>query len=146
MDDLPYEIQLQILKNIDSIDLLKSICSSSKSFRRICKENWKTLVDKLDEKYSVVILRNYNIWSAKSFKSDHDAIKQFKSEVKQNIHDLHKYNVEYDIKKDVAASLIKLTIDDYSDKIYSYLLCGFSLSQNKKLIKEIDSIIQNITS
>jgi hypothetical protein len=137
LENLPYEMKLDILKKIDNMDLLRNMCSSSKTFRDVCKENWNALIEKIEPKISVIQLENYDIYGAKEFKSEKDAIEYFEKEIKGYQKVLDEYDVEYDITKDIYAGMIKVTYNDDSDKVASFLICGLSLSQNKKLMNEL---------
>lgn len=137
MDQLPYEVKLSILKEINDIDVLKSICASSKEYRAVCKENWNSLIANHDPKFSVVELENYDVYGDDEFRSENKAIQKFKEEIKGYERILKQYNVEYDISIDVLAGMLKVTYNDESDKIKSYIICGLSRLQNKKLKREL---------
>lgn len=138
LENLPYDMKLEVLKQIKDLDILRNICSTSKSFRDICKQNWKQLINKIEPKISVVSLENYDTYGYEEFRSERNAIQYFKKEVKEYLDILREYNAEYYTSKDVLAGMIKLTYTDYSDKIRSFLLCGLSRSQNKKVIEELE--------
>lgn len=142
LENLPYEMKLEMLKQIKDIDILQNICSTSKSFRDICKQNWKQLIDKIEPKISVVSLENYDTYGYEEFRSERNAIQYFKNQVKEYLDVLR----EYDTSKDILAGVIKLTYTDYSDKIRSFLLCGLSRSQNKKVIEELEQELKETSS
>lgn len=146
LENLPYDMKLEVLKQIKDIDVLRSICSTSKSFRDICKQNWKQLIDKIEPKISVVSLENYETNGYKEFRSERNAIQYFKNQIKEHLDVLREYNMEYYMSKDVLAGMIKLTYTDYSDKIRSFLLCGLSRFQNKKVIEELEQELKETSS
>jgi len=139
MEQLPYEVKLSILKEINDIDVLKSICASSKEYRAVCKKNWSSLFANVDPRFSVVELENYDTYGYEEFQSENKAIERFKEGIKgyERIFEENRYDVEYDINIDVLAGMMKVTYNDYSDKIKSYIICGLSRSQNKKLKREL---------
>ena len=137
MDKLPYEVKLSILKNIKDIDVLKSICASSKEYRAVCKENWSNLMANIDPRFSVVELENYDTYGYDEFRSEKKAIEKFKEGVKSYERMLKEYGVEYDISIDILAGMLKVTYNTYSEKIRSYIICGLSRSQNKELKREL---------
>ena len=144
MENLPYEVKLEILKKIDSFDVLRDICVTSKSYREICKKNWKILIKQIEPKISYVEMENTSVYDSKEFRSEKDAIHFYKKMVKEYHKQLVEDNVEYYLDTFSGAGIVKISFEDGSDKIKSHILSGGLTSKiSKKIINELDYELKN---
>ena len=143
MENLPYEVKLEILKKIDSFDVLRDICVTSKSYREICKKNWKILIKQIEPKISYVEMENTSVYDSKEFRSEKDAIHFYKKMVKKYHKQLVEDNVEYYLDKFSGAGIVKISFED-GDKIKSHILCGgLTKTISKKIMNELDYELKN---
>jgi hypothetical protein len=150
MENLPYEVKLEILKKIDSFDVLRDICVTSKSFREICKQNWKILIKQIEPKISYVEMENKHVLYLKEFRSEKDAINYYKRVVKEYNKQLLRELQENDqmsvyyLNTMSAAGIIQFSFGDGSDDTRIHMLCGgLTKTISEKIMNELDYELKN---
>lgn len=150
MENLPYEIKLDILKKIDSFDVLRDICKTSKSYREICKKNWNILIKQIEPKISYIEMENKNVLYLKEFRSEKDAIDYYKRVVKEYNNQLITELEENDLMSVYyldtmsAAGIIKFSFGDGSDVVRMHLLCGgLTKPVSTKIMNELNYELKN---
>ncbi len=67
-NDLPDQLKLYVLLQVRDMKTLRNICTSSKLFRRICKNNWEVVIENvLRHEYGI---RKYSVLSMSKYRPD----------------------------------------------------------------------------
>lgn len=139
-NNLPAELKLELLKQIDTIEVLKKVCAISKEYSMLCKQNQEFLYKNIKPCCSYVLLENYEVIGHKEFRSETGAMKHFFNELNSAKSRFDIDDDDNEIVTDIFPGLIKVTLYDSSDKIMSYMLCGICIDNTEKVKEELKNI------